>query len=148
MKVLVINGPNLNMLGKREVGIYGNTTLGEIETLVRKRALELGVEVELFQSNHEGQIIDEIHSALKEDIDGIVINPGGYTHTSVAIRDALLSVDRPFIEIHISNIANRETFRQESLFSDIAIGTISGLGPLGYVFGLEALWELYGKKTG
>ncbi|MEA3224263.1 MAG: type II 3-dehydroquinate dehydratase [Thermodesulfobacteriota bacterium] len=147
MKILIINGPNLNMLGKREVGVYGHATLHEIEVLVKGKAVELGVDVAFFQSNHEGQIIDEIHSTLEGGADGIVINPGGYTHTSVAIRDALLSVDTPFVEVHISNIANREDFRQKSLFSDMAVGTISGFGPLGYVFGLEALWGLYGKKA-
>ena len=147
MRILVINGPNLNMLGKREPSVYGNITLKKIEGLVAKKAKTLKVDVVFFQSNHEGELIDRIQSASKDRIDGIVINPGGYTHTSVAIRDALLSVGIPFIEVHISNIAGRESFRQKSLMSDIAIGSISGLGPLGYIFGLEALSALYGTKA-
>ncbi|MBN1637208.1 MAG: type II 3-dehydroquinate dehydratase [Deltaproteobacteria bacterium] len=147
MKVMVINGPNLNMLGRREVGIYGGATLDDIESLVRRRAGQTGIDIEFFQSNKEGEIIDKIHSAVNNKVEGIVINPAGYTHTSVAIRDALLCVKIPFVEVHISNVAKRDSFRQKSLFSDIAIGTISGLGPVGYVLGLEALKELYGKAT-
>lgn len=145
MKILMINGPNLNMLGSRETAIYGSTTLAEIEDLVNQKALELGVAIDFFQSNHEGGIIEKIQSALDLGINGIIINPAGYTHTSVAIRDALLSVQIPFIEVHISNLSARESFRQTNMFSDIAAGTISGLGTFGYVLALEAIKELYEK---
>lgn len=147
MKVMMINGPNLNMLGTREQTIYGSTTLRQIEDRVGSRAGELGIEVFFFQSNHEGEIIERIHSAPGLGVDGFIINPGGYTHTSVAIRDALLCVRIPFIEVHISTVAARESFRQTNLFSDIAAGTITGIGPFGYVLAIEALKELYEKKT-
>jgi 3-dehydroquinate dehydratase-2 len=147
MKIMVLNGPNLNVLGQREKSIYGTATLQDIENLVMSRALSLGMEVVFFQSNHEGELIEKIHAALKEGITGIIINPGGFTHTSVALRDALLSVNIPFIEVHLSNVAAREPFRQTNFFSDIAAGTISGLGPLGYVLGVDALRELHGKKA-
>jgi 3-dehydroquinate dehydratase-2 len=147
MKIMVLNGPNLNVLGRREKSIYGTATLQDIENLVMSRALSLGMEVVFFQSNHEGELIEKIHAALKEGITGIIINPGGFTHTSVALRDALLSVNIPFIEVHLSNVAAREPFRQTNFFSDIAAGTISGLGPLGYVLGVDALRELHGKKA-
>jgi 3-dehydroquinate dehydratase-2 len=139
MKVLIINGPNLNMLGKRETSVYGETSLPDIEKLVKEKAEGLGIEVGFFQSNHEGELIDRIHNAGIEKMDGIVINPGGYTHTSVALRDALLAVNIPFVEVHISNVARREDFRHVSYFSDIAIGTVAGLGPIGYCLALEGL---------
>ena len=148
MKVLMINGPNLNMLGIREKSIYGSMSLKDIETSVKKKAEDLGIEVTCFQSNHEGELIDKIHAAMEKSINGIIINPGAYTHTSVALRDALLTVKIPFIEVHISNVASREAFRQINLFSDIAAGTITGLGPLGYELAVVAIRELYGKKTG
>lgn len=139
MKILVINGPNLNLLGRRESSIYGETTLAGIEAMLRERAATLGAEVAFFQSNDEGALIDRIQAAPAEGIEGLIINPGGYTHTSVALRDALLAVAIPFVEVHISNVARREAFRQTSYFSDIALGTISGLGPCGYVLALEGL---------
>lgn len=139
MKILVVNGPNLNMLGVREVSVYGGMRLEGIEGMIREKAGELGVEVAFFQSNSEGALIDRVQAAQREGIEGIIINPGGYTHTSVALRDALLAVGIPFIEVHISNVAKRESFRQTSYFSDIALGTISGLGPYGYVLALEGL---------
>lgn len=142
VKVLMINGPNLNLLGTRETQVYGRTTLPEIEEKARRRAGELGIELAAFQSNHEGAIVDRIHAAPGEQVQGILINPGGYTHTSVAIRDALLGVGIPFIEVHLSNIYAREEFRSTSLISDIAAGTIAGLGPLGYLLAIEALHEL------
>ena len=145
MKVLVINGPNLNMLGKREVGIYGESTLADIEAMVGEKASALGIYVLFYQSNHEGEIIERIQSAGTEDIDAMIINPGGYTHSSVAIRDAILAVGIPFVEVHITNVATRESFRKNSMFSDIALGTISGLGPMGYVLALEALADRYGR---
>ncbi|HRR22248.1 MAG: type II 3-dehydroquinate dehydratase [Bacteriovoracaceae bacterium] len=147
MKILMINGPNLNLLGTRETTLYGRTSLSEIEARTQKRARELGIELEAFQSNHEGEIIEKIHAAAISQSCGILINPGGYTHTSVAIRDALLAVDIPFVEVHISNVAAREPFRQKNLFSDIALGTISGLGPYGYILGIEALHELLRTKN-
>jgi 3-dehydroquinate dehydratase-2 len=137
MKVLIINGPNLNMLGKRETSVYGLTTLEDIEKMISKKAQGLKAEVAFYQSNHEGELIDRIHQASTEKIDGIIINPGGYTHTSVALRDALLAVNIPFIEVHISNVAKRENFRHLSYFSDIAIGTVAGLGAIGYCLALE-----------
>lgn len=140
--ILVINGPNLNLLGRREPDVYGSTTLEQLEERLREDARRLAVRVEFFQSNHEGQIIDRIHKAfLEEKIDGILINPGGLTHTSVALRDALLGVKIPFIEIHISNLNAREPFRHRSYLSDAAVGVIAGLGITGYRFGLAALVE-------
>lgn len=145
MKVLLINGPNMNMLGLRETSMYGSATLEELEETVKQKALDLGMEAECFQSNFEGAIIEKIHSCPDQGISAIIINPAGYTHTSVAIRDALLSVNIPFIEVHMSKIYARETFRQVNMFSDIAAGTITGLGVLGYVLALEAVKELYEK---
>ncbi|MFA5654130.1 MAG: type II 3-dehydroquinate dehydratase [Desulfomonilia bacterium] len=147
MKILLINGPNLDLLGIRETSLYGRVSLPEIERGAQKKAHSLGMELEAFQSNHEGGIIEKIHAAREAQIRGILINPGGYTHTSVAIRDALLGVDIPFVEIHISNVSAREPFRQKNLFSDIAAGTISGLGPYGYILGIEALHELLRAKN-
>ncbi|AMA72501.1 MULTISPECIES: type II 3-dehydroquinate dehydratase [Aneurinibacillus] len=136
--ILVINGPNLNMLGRREPGIYGYETLEDVEARIKRRAHELGVTIECFQSNHEGAIIDRIHQA-HELCDGIIINPGAFTHYSYAIRDALASVNIPFVEIHISNIHAREAFRKESVIAPIAVGQISGLGTYGYELALEGL---------
>ncbi|HQI80618.1 MAG TPA: type II 3-dehydroquinate dehydratase [Deltaproteobacteria bacterium] len=147
MKILLLNGPNLNLLGTRETTIYGATSLGDIEARVRNKALAVGCEVEFFQSNHEGELIEKVQAASRQEIDVIIINPGGYTHTSVALRDALLAVGIPFIEVHLSRVAAREGFRQVNYFSDIASGTISGLGPLGYELALEAARTLYGKKA-
>jgi len=147
VKILIINGPNLNMLGIRERSVYGTVSLKDIEESAINKARELDVEASCFQSNHEGVLIDRIHSAMEECVDGIIINPGGYTHTSVALRDALLSVDIPFIEVHISNVAGREAFRLKNLFSDIAAGTITGLGPFGYILAVQALRELYEEKN-
>jgi 3-dehydroquinate dehydratase-2 len=147
MKILLMNGPNLNLLGTRETSIYGETSLDGIEARVRNKALAVGCEVEFFQSNHEGELIEKVQAASKQGIDVIIINPGGYTHTSVALRDALLAVGIPFIEVHLSRVAAREGFRQVNYFSDIACGTISGLGPLGYELALEAARTLHGKKA-
>lgn len=137
-KYLVINGPNLNMLGVREPGIYGNSTLADLEAMMREKATELGVSLEFFQSNHEGAIIDKIHASMG-NFDGIILNPGAYTHYSYAIADALGSVDVPCIEVHISNIHKREEFRRISVTAPSCQGQISGLGFYGYICALEAL---------
>lgn len=140
-RILVLNGPNLNRLGTREPGRYGHLTLEEITRRLDAAAEAAGVALEHFQSNHEGEAIDRLHRAGDQDIDGILINPGAWTHTSVALRDALLAIDLPFIEVHLSNIHAREAFRQQSYFSDIALGSLVGLGALGYELGLRALVE-------
>ncbi len=137
-QVLIINGPNLNMLGKREPEIYGKTTLDEINSMLEEHGKRLGIAVETFQSNHEGAIVDKIQEAAKAQ-KGIIINPAAYTHTSVAIRDALLLLDIPVIEIHVSNIYKREPFRHKSLISDVATAQIIGFGVKGYSMALEAL---------
>jgi 3-dehydroquinate dehydratase-2 len=137
-KILVIHGPNLNMLGKREPDTYGHQTLDEINTMLKTRAKRLGLFLETFQSNHEGEIVDKIQQA-NDSFDGIIINPAAYTHTSIAIRDALIMLDIPFVEIHLSNIYKREKFRQVSMVSDIATAQIAGFGPHGYILALEGL---------
>jgi 3-dehydroquinate dehydratase II len=146
-KILVIHGPNLNLLGTREPGHYGQVTLSEIDGNLRNRASrtagEAGkkIELETFQSNSESALIDRIHAAPAAGVGFIVINPAAFTHTSVAIRDALAGVAIPFIEVHLSNIYARETFRQHSYFSDLAVGVISGLGADGYLFALDAAFN-------
>jgi 3-dehydroquinate dehydratase II len=137
-KILVINGPNLNMLGIREPSIYGSKTLLDINLEVAKAAEQKNVEVDFFQSNIEGEIINCIHEAYGV-YQGIVINPGAYSHYSIAIRDAIEAVNLPVIEVHISNIYKREQFRRHSVISEVCIGQISGLGYLGYIYALEAL---------
>ena len=138
MRILVLHGPNLNLLGKREPEIYGHQTLADIDASLRATAKQLAVEVECFQSNHEGELIDRIQAAMGQAA-GILINPGGFTHTSVALRDALVASRLPIVEVHLSNVFARESFRQHSYVSPIAVGVISGLGAQGYRFGLEAL---------
>jgi len=140
-KILIIHGPNLNMLGKREPEVYGSAGLEEINTRLMKRAQVLNVELDLFQSNHEGQIVDKIQAAVS-GCSAVIINPAAFTHTSVAIRDALLLLEVPIIEIHLSNIYNREPFRHKSLITDIAAGQICGLGADGYLLALEAAVKL------
>jgi 3-dehydroquinate dehydratase-2 len=135
--LLLLNGPNLNLLGTREPGIYGATTLAQVEQAARDQASGAGAQLATFQSNHEGALIDRIHAARGEGVDFIVINPGGYTHTSVALRDALSGVAIPFVEVHISNIYQRESFRHHSYLSAIAKGTICGLGTEGYRFAID-----------
>lgn len=137
-RILVLNGPNLNLLGKREPGIYGDATLSDIINDLQQRCLRLGVDLDHFQSNAEHELIDAIHQAVDKQQQFIIFNPGGFTHTSVALRDALLSVGLPFIEVHLSNIMAREAFREHSYFSDIAAGVISGLGPQAYRLALDA----------
>jgi 3-dehydroquinate dehydratase-2 len=136
-RILVLHGPNLNLLGGREPEIYGQTTLVDIHAALEARARAAGVMLESFQSNHEGQLIDRVQAAASEGVDFILINPGGYTHTSVALRDAFAAVRIPFIEVHLSNIHAREAFRRHSYFSDIAVGVICGLGADGYRLALE-----------
>jgi 3-dehydroquinate dehydratase-2 len=131
-KLLLVNGPNLNMLGTREPEVYGSTTLADIEQAAAAQATAAGAVLASFQSNHEGALIDRIQQARQEGVDAIVINPGGLTHTSVALRDALAAVDIPFVEVHISNIHKREAFRHHSYLSGIAVGVICGLGVEGY----------------
>jgi len=138
MKILVINGPNLNMLGIREPEKYGTTTFAELEKGIYAYSFELNIDVETFQSNSEGEIIDKIQKAFA-DFDGILINAGGYTHTSVAIRDALSAVNIPCVEVHMTNIHAREDFRHKSLIAPICIGQISGFGADVYKLGLKAL---------
>ena len=136
--VLIIHGPNLNMLGKREPDIYGKTTLDEINKNLKNLGKKMGITVDTFQSNHEGSIVEKIQDAM-EGCRGLIINPAAYTHTSIAIRDALLLVDAPIIEIHLSNIYKREPFRHKSMIADIATAQISGFGILGYSMALEAI---------
>ncbi|KAF2223619.1 3-dehydroquinate dehydratase [Elsinoe ampelina] len=135
--LLLINGPNLNLLGTREPGVYGSETLSDIETAAEFQGEKLDFSVSSFQSNHEGQIIDRIHAAKTEGVKFIVINPGAFTHTSVAIRDALSGVAIPFVEIHISNVHAREEFRHKSYLSDKAVGVICGLGTFGYTAAID-----------
>ncbi len=136
-RVLVLHGPNLNLLGVREPEIYGHTTLSDIHAAMDARGRAAGAVVESFQSNHEGQLIDRIQAAGSEGVDFIIINPAGYTHTSVAMRDALAAVAIPYVEVHLSNIHAREPFRHHSYFSDRAAGVICGLGAYGYMAALE-----------
>ncbi len=138
MRILVLHGPNLNLLGIREPGVYGTTTLGEIEAVLRSVGRELGADLEFFQSNHEGALVDRIQQAVGR-FDGILINPAAYTHTSVALRDALVAVGLPFVEVHLSNIHAREPFRRRSLLSDRAVGVVTGFGPHSYGLGLRGL---------
>lgn len=138
MRILVLNGPNLNLLGQREPEKYGAVTLEEIHERMLALSTELGDDLTFFQSNHEGDLIDALHDAQDNKIDFIIFNPAAYTHTSVALRDAILAVDLPFIEVHLSNIHARESFRHHSYFSDIAEGVISGFGAHGYEMALIA----------
>ena len=142
--VLVLNGPNLNMLGKRQPHIYGRETLADVEKACRAEAERLGIAIEFAQSNHEGVLVDLIQAAREKNC-GIVINAGAYTHTSVALLDALNAADLPAIEVHISNIYKRESFRHRSYISPAAVGVIAGLGSQGYLLALQALARLLGR---
>jgi 3-dehydroquinate dehydratase II len=145
VKILVIHGPNLNLLGKREPEQYGSQTLEQINSAIRSRAQQEKVAVDIFQANAEGEIIAEIHRAMG-NFDGIIINPAAYTHTSVAVRDALLAVALPTVEVHLSNIFKREEFRKHSLISDVVLGVISGFREQSYILGLEALIHFLTKN--
>ncbi len=138
-RVLILHGPNLNLLGTREPEHYGRLTLNDINLALARLAEASGVELQTFQSNHEGALIERIHAARDQDVRAIIINPAAYTHTSVALRDALAAVAIPFVEVHLSNVYAREPFRHHSYFSDLAVGVISGLGHDGYLLALEYL---------
>ena len=147
MKILLINGPNLNMLGKRKASIYGSQTLSEIERRIQDKADSTGVAIELFQSNHEGAIIDYLQEFASE-ADGIVINPGALTHYGLSVRDALTDSRLPIVEVHLSNIHSREEFRRDSVIAPIAIGQIVGLGWRGYLFAVEFLVSYINEHAG
>lgn len=136
-RVLILHGPNLNLLGSREPEVYGRERLADIDRRLRERAREAGADATCFQSNSEGELVDRVHRAGRDKVDFIVINPAAYTHTSVALRDALAGVAIPFVEVHLSNVHAREPFRHRSYFSDIAVGVVCGLGSRGYDFALE-----------
>lgn len=142
MKILVLHGPNLNLLGTREKGIYGDVSLEDLNNRIRNLCSELSVDVEISQSNSEGQIVDAIQ---RNAYDALIINPAAYTHTSVAIRDAIAAVGKPAIEVHISNIYKREEFRHRSFIAEVATGQISGLGPEGYLLAVRAAAKIAGK---
>ena len=137
MRILVLNGPNLNLLGQREPQIYGRATLADLEALVRERAARLGIEVELRQSNDEGQLVDWVQQA-RDSFDALVLNAGAYTHTSIALRDAITAAGVRTIEVHLSNVHAREEFRRHSMIAPVCAGIICGFGPLSYLLGLEA----------
>ncbi|WP_397535221.1 type II 3-dehydroquinate dehydratase [Roseateles sp.] len=137
MQILVIHGPNLNLLGSREPGVYGSRTLAQIDADLTKLAADAGVRLESFQSNHEGALVDRIQAAGRDGTAFVIINPAAYTHTSVAMRDALAAVGLPFVEVHLSNIHKREAFRHHSFFSELAEGVICGLGAQGYLLALQ-----------
>jgi len=144
-RLLVLNGPNLNLLGTREPEIYGTDTLADIDTRLKFQVAADGHDLSSFQSNAEHEIVERIHRAREERVDCIIINPGAFTHTSIAIRDAFLAVGIPFIEVHLSNVFAREDFRQHSYLSDQAVGLISGLGAKGYEFAVQAALDLISR---
>ena len=145
-KIIILNGPNLNLLGLREPNLYGNKTLKDIEASVQSKAIALKHQLDFYQSNAEHEIIDTIHQAFQNNVDFIIINPAAFTHTSVGIRDALLATKIPFIEVHLSNIHARESFRTHSYFSDIAMGVICGLGATGYELALDAAHQILAER--
>lgn len=139
MKILVLHGPNLNLLGTREPGVYGRASLAEIDAQLVSWAQQRGISLRCVQSNHEGALVDSVQAAVSQQVDGALINAAAYTHTSIALRDALLATALPFVEVHLSNIHGRERFRQRSLLADRAIGVVCGFGALSYRLGLEGL---------
>ncbi|MFW5986357.1 MAG: type II 3-dehydroquinate dehydratase [Halanaerobiales bacterium] len=145
-KIGVIHGPNLNMLGIREPEVYGSMDIDTVNKNIKNRSEDLNVDVKIFQSNHEGEIIDFIQAGYNE-FKGFIINPGGFTHYSIALRDALVAVKLPVIEVHLSNIYKREDFRHKSVIAPVAVGQISGLGPDGYLYALEAIVEIIKKGS-
>jgi 3-dehydroquinate dehydratase-2 len=147
MRILVLHGPNLNLLGTREPQVYGSTTLDQINAELTQRATAAGVSLEAFQSNHEGALVDRAQAARTDGTAFILINPGAYTHTSVALRDALAAVAIPFVEVHLSNVHRREPFRHHSYFSDLAEGTIVGLGAMGYQLALDYALSRVTKRS-
>lgn len=146
-RLLLLNGPNLNLLGTREPALYGAATLASIEQRAAALAKELGHELTAFQSNAEHELINRIHQAGRDGVAFIIFNPGAFTHTSVALRDALLGVAVPFIEVHLSNVHAREAFRRQSYFSDVAVGSVVGLGALGYELALRAAAERLSRPS-
>ncbi len=146
MRFLVLHGPNLNRLGTREPEIYGTKTLAQINDELQSTARELGDELRVVQSNHEGALCDAIHQAADDHFDGIILNPAGYGHTSVTLRDAILSVSLPVVEVHLSNPASRESFRRISMVSDVVLGTIAGFGSMSYNLALIALHNKFSLK--
>lgn len=145
--IVVLHGPNLNLLGEREPGIYGSDTLAAIDARLQHRAAQAGVALRCLQSNSEAQLIDAVHAARERGADFVIINPAAYTHTSIALRDALAATQLPFIEIHLSNVYAREAFRQRSYFSDLAVGVICGLGAQGYDFALQFALQRRGASS-
>ena len=141
MKILVLNGPNLNLLGTRETEVYGTDSLEDIQNSLQSLALKNSMNIDFYQSNSENALIERLHKAKQDSVDYIIINPGAFTHTSIALRDAFLGVDIPFIEVHISNIYSREEFRKKSYLSDISKGLITGLGVAGYEFALLSILQ-------
>ncbi|MDC0415521.1 type II 3-dehydroquinate dehydratase [Gammaproteobacteria bacterium] len=141
MKILVLNGPNLNLLGTREPEVYGTDSLEDIQNSLQSLALKNSMNIDFYQSNSENALIERLHKAKQDSVDYIIINPGAFTHTSIALRDAFLGVDIPFIEVHISNIYSREEFRKKSYLSDISKGLITGLGVAGYEFALLSILQ-------
>lgn len=139
MKILILHGPNLNLLGTREPEVYGRATLADIDRDITAIGAELGVEVETFQSNHEGVLIDRIHAAARDGVAGLLINPGAYTHTSIALRDALAAVGLPAVEVHLSNIHARESFRRRSHIAPVVVAQVAGFGAAGYGLALRGL---------
>lgn len=146
MNILIINGPNLNLLGKREPGVYGNDSLDEIQREILEKARQIGAEVDFFQSNHEGAIIDALHEAM-DGYNGVVLNAGAYTHYSYAIRDAIAAIKIPVVEVHMSNVNSRDEFRHTSVIAPVCAGTIAGFGKNSYILGLRAVVEIVSEKS-